>query len=89
MSCRLHALTSCCPCCTLTVRSQPLIHMQRCCLLFHSRCATGEAWQAIMLDCVKGRPCDPKTNKQGDECGSNLAYSYFVSFIFFCSFLVS
>ncbi|GFU29399.1 voltage-dependent calcium channel type A subunit alpha-1 [Nephila pilipes] len=55
-------------------------------LLF--RCATGEAWQAIMLDCVKGRPCDPKTNKQGDECGSNLAYSYFVSFIFFCSFLM-
>ncbi|KAF8773096.1 Voltage-dependent calcium channel type A like protein [Argiope bruennichi] len=55
-------------------------------LLF--RCATGEAWQAIMLDCVKGRPCDSKTNKQGDECGSNLAYSYFVSFIFFCSFLM-
>ncbi|KFM58575.1 Voltage-dependent calcium channel type A subunit alpha-1, partial [Stegodyphus mimosarum] len=56
-------------------------------LLF--RCATGEAWQAIMLDCVKGRPCDLKSNKQGDECGSNLAYTYFVSFIFFCSFLVS
>ncbi|KAG8192014.1 hypothetical protein JTE90_001744 [Oedothorax gibbosus] len=54
-------------------------------LLF--RCATGEAWQAIMLDCVKDRACDPKTNKQ-DECGSNLAYSYFVSFIFFCSFLM-
>ncbi|GIY07695.1 voltage-dependent calcium channel type A subunit alpha-1 [Caerostris extrusa] len=29
-----------------------------------------------------------KTNKQADECGSNLAYSYFVSFIFFCSFLM-
>ncbi|XP_067130024.1 voltage-dependent calcium channel type A subunit alpha-1-like isoform X9 [Centruroides vittatus] len=55
-------------------------------LLF--RCATGEAWQAIMLSCVKGRLCDERSKKPGYECGSNLAYSYFVSFIFFCSFLM-
>ncbi|XP_054715449.1 voltage-dependent calcium channel type A subunit alpha-1-like [Uloborus diversus] len=55
-------------------------------LLF--RCATGEAWQAIMLDCLKGRPCDSKSSKTGDACGSNLAYAFFVSFIFLCSFLM-
>uniref|UniRef100_T1HGE4 Voltage-dependent calcium channel type A subunit alpha-1 n=1 Tax=Rhodnius prolixus TaxID=13249 RepID=T1HGE4_RHOPR len=55
-------------------------------LLF--RCATGEAWPSIMLSCVKSRPCDPRAGKVGNECGSNLAYAYFVSFIFFCSFLM-
>ncbi|XP_076756209.1 calcium voltage-gated channel subunit cacophony isoform X21 [Xylocopa sonorina] len=54
-------------------------------LLF--RCATGEAWPSIMLSCVKGA-CDPKAGKSGEECGSNIAYAYFVSFIFFCSFLM-
>lgn len=51
------------------------------------RCATGEAWPNIMLACLKG-PCDSKSNKQGEDCGSPIAYAYFVSFIFFCSFLV-
>ncbi|KAL0121155.1 hypothetical protein PUN28_008671 [Cardiocondyla obscurior] len=55
-------------------------------LLF--RCATGEAWPNIMLSCLKGRPCDPKADKQEEGCGSNIAYAYFVSFIFFCSFLM-
>ncbi|KAL1138768.1 hypothetical protein AAG570_008830 [Ranatra chinensis] len=55
-------------------------------LLF--RCATGEAWPSIMLSCVKSRPCDAKAEKSENECGSNLAYAYFVSFIFFCSFLM-
>ncbi|XP_063223249.1 voltage-dependent calcium channel type A subunit alpha-1 [Bacillus rossius redtenbacheri] len=55
-------------------------------LLF--RCATGEAWPNIMLACVANQPCDPLSNKKGNECGSNLAYAYFVSFIFFCSFLM-
>ncbi|XP_011879617.1 PREDICTED: voltage-dependent calcium channel type A subunit alpha-1-like isoform X3 [Vollenhovia emeryi] len=56
-------------------------------LLF--RCATGEAWPNIMLSCVKGRPCDVRADKQEPEgCGSNIAYAYFVSFIFFCSFLM-
>ncbi|XP_042894573.2 voltage-dependent calcium channel type A subunit alpha-1 [Parasteatoda tepidariorum] len=53
-------------------------------LLF--RCATGESWQEIMLSCIKGSDCDPRAEKS--ECGSNLAYAYFVSFIFFCSFLM-
>ncbi|XP_049806868.1 voltage-dependent calcium channel type A subunit alpha-1-like [Schistocerca nitens] len=55
-------------------------------LLF--RCATGEAWPSIMLSCISGRPCDKLARKPGSECGSNLAYAYFVSFIFFCSFLM-
>ncbi|XP_076286431.1 calcium voltage-gated channel subunit cacophony isoform X14 [Lasioglossum baleicum] len=56
-------------------------------LLF--RCATGEAWPNIMLSCIKGRPCDVKAGKQeAGGCGSNIAYAYFVSFIFFCSFLM-
>ncbi|XP_063983728.1 voltage-dependent calcium channel type A subunit alpha-1 isoform X7 [Diachasmimorpha longicaudata] len=55
-------------------------------LLF--RCATGEAWPSIMLSCIKGRICDPKAKQDADGCGSNLAYAYFVSFIFFCSFLM-
>ncbi|XP_025161931.1 voltage-dependent calcium channel type A subunit alpha-1 isoform X17 [Harpegnathos saltator] len=57
-------------------------------LLF--RCATGEAWPNIMLSCIKGRPCDQKADKQQDpnSCGSNIAYIYFVTFIFFCSFLM-
>jgi len=56
-------------------------------LLF--RCATGEAWQAIMLACIQGKECDPRSNKKGKpDCGSVWAYAYFVSFIFFCSFLM-
>ncbi|XP_034248827.1 voltage-dependent calcium channel type A subunit alpha-1 isoform X6 [Thrips palmi] len=55
-------------------------------LLF--RCATGESWPSIMLSCIKGKICDPKAKKTGETCGSNLAYAYFVSFIFFCSFLM-
>ncbi|XP_058448215.1 voltage-dependent calcium channel type A subunit alpha-1-like isoform X3 [Malaya genurostris] len=55
-------------------------------LLF--RCATGESWPNIMLACLKGRPCDPRADKPNETCGSTLAYGYFVSFIFFCSFLM-
>ncbi|XP_049283428.1 voltage-dependent calcium channel type A subunit alpha-1-like isoform X5 [Anopheles funestus] len=55
-------------------------------LLF--RCATGESWPNIMLACLKGRPCDPRAGKTNETCGSTLAYGYFVSFIFFCSFLM-
>ncbi|XP_046803060.1 voltage-dependent calcium channel type A subunit alpha-1 [Lucilia cuprina] len=52
------------------------------------RCATGEAWPNIMLACLKGRPCDDEAEKGDETCGSTLAYAYFVSFIFFCSFLM-
>ncbi|KAK2721459.1 hypothetical protein QYM36_003671 [Artemia franciscana] len=65
-------------------------------LLLLFRCATGENWPFIMLSCIKGHPCDPRALKTDEfgaiiedkECGSNLAYAYFVSFIFFCSFLM-
>lgn len=42
-----------------------------------------------MLACL-ATDCEPASNKTGkDECGGPMAYGYFVSFIFFCSFLVS
>lgn len=54
-----------------------------------NRCATGEAWNSIMLACLPGE-CDPLTGKDGDtDCGSPISYGYFVAFIFLCSFLVS
>ncbi|XP_028033528.1 voltage-dependent calcium channel type A subunit alpha-1 isoform X3 [Bombyx mandarina] len=56
-------------------------------LLF--RCATGESWPNIMLACLKPAKCDGRAGKPPHEaCGSTLAYAYFVSFIFFCSFLM-
>ncbi|KAJ8383740.1 hypothetical protein AAFF_G00215820 [Aldrovandia affinis] len=55
-------------------------------LLFRS--ATGEAWHDIMLSCLGGSPCDPDSGNTADECGSEFAYAYFVSFIFLCSFLM-
>ncbi|KAI2530081.1 calcium voltage-gated channel subunit alpha1 D, partial [Homo sapiens] len=50
-------------------------------LLF--RCATGEAWQEIMLACLPGKLCDPESDyNPGEEytCGSNFAIVYFISF---------
>ncbi|XP_029395075.1 voltage-dependent R-type calcium channel subunit alpha-1E isoform X2 [Mus pahari] len=60
-------------------------------LLFRS--ATGEAWQEIMLSCLGEKGCEPDTTapsgqNEGERCGTDLAYVYFVSFIFFCSFLM-
>ncbi|XP_048587790.1 voltage-dependent P/Q-type calcium channel subunit alpha-1A isoform X2 [Nematostella vectensis] len=53
------------------------------------RSATGENWHVIMLACTSGAACEVRANKPADEtCGSNVAYVYFVSFIFFCSFLL-
>nr|XP_053655343.1 voltage-dependent calcium channel type A subunit alpha-1-like isoform X10 [Cherax quadricarinatus] len=59
-------------------------------LLLLFRCATGEAWQSIMLSCIKDKPCDYAAlkNDPNKTCGSNIAYVYFVSFIFLCSFLM-
>lgn len=58
------------------------------------RSATGEAWQEIMLSCLGEKGCEPDTTapsgqNESERCGTDLAYVYFVSFIFFCSFLVS
>ncbi|XP_047192518.1 voltage-dependent L-type calcium channel subunit alpha-1C isoform X3 [Scophthalmus maximus] len=59
-------------------------------LLF--RCATGEAWQEIMLACSPSRPCEKgSTNEQGsahEDCGSQFAIIYFVSFYMLCAFLI-
>uniref|UniRef100_A0A8C9KNR5 Voltage-dependent L-type calcium channel subunit alpha n=1 Tax=Panthera tigris altaica TaxID=74533 RepID=A0A8C9KNR5_PANTA len=58
-------------------------------LLF--RCATGEAWQEILLACSYGKLCDPESDyAPGEEytCGTNFAYYYFVSFYMLCAFLI-
>ncbi|XP_035684364.1 voltage-dependent calcium channel type A subunit alpha-1-like isoform X12 [Branchiostoma floridae] len=52
------------------------------------RCATGEAWQEIMLSCLPGAECDAQSEDPGPNCGSTFAYFYFTSFIFLCSFLM-
>ncbi|KAL8164380.1 UNVERIFIED_CONTAM: hypothetical protein K2H54_050112, partial [Gekko kuhli] len=57
-------------------------------LLF--RCATGEAWQEIMLASLPGKRCDPESDYEpGEEftCGSNFAIVYFISFFMLCAFL--
>ena len=67
-------------------------------ILFLFRCATGEAWPYIMLSCAGGKTCDERSHKYNETtgkmtdpdktCGSQIAYLYFVSFIFLCSFLM-
>ncbi|PIO14731.1 hypothetical protein AB205_0139250 [Aquarana catesbeiana] len=58
-------------------------------LLF--RCATGEAWQDIMLACLPGKRCDPDSDNNTEEfsCGSNFAIVYFITFYMLCAFLVN
>ncbi|XP_028339649.1 voltage-dependent L-type calcium channel subunit alpha-1S isoform X2 [Physeter macrocephalus] len=58
-------------------------------LLF--RCATGEAWQEILLACSYGQLCDPESDYgPGEErtCGTDFAYYYFISFYMLCAFLI-
>ncbi|CAM4718037.1 unnamed protein product [Leuciscus chuanchicus] len=63
-------------------------------LLFRS--ATGESWQEIMLSCLGEKECEidnsiplnNSTKGMKKECGTDFAYFYFVSFIFFSSFLM-
>ncbi|XP_025915103.1 voltage-dependent L-type calcium channel subunit alpha-1S-like, partial [Apteryx rowi] len=58
-------------------------------LLF--RCATGEAWQEILLACSYGKLCDPESDfAEGEEytCGTGFAYFYFISFYMLCAFLI-
>ena len=59
-------------------------------LLF--RCATGENWQEIMRGCLAGVECEPKksgSSHDSKKCGLDFAYTYFCSFIFLSTFLVS
>ncbi|KAK3913681.1 Voltage-dependent calcium channel type D subunit alpha-1 [Frankliniella fusca] len=56
------------------------------------RSATGEAWQDIMMDC-SARPGEVKCDVDSDSdtplnCGSDLAFPYFISFYVLCSFLI-
>ncbi|XP_019732583.1 voltage-dependent L-type calcium channel subunit alpha-1C isoform X6 [Hippocampus comes] len=59
-------------------------------LLF--RCATGEAWQEIMLACSLYRPCEKGSTNENvaiqEDCGSQFAIIYFVSFYMLCAFLI-
>ncbi|KAM4676189.1 voltage-dependent L-type calcium channel subunit alpha-1C [Discoglossus pictus] len=61
-------------------------------LLF--RCATGEAWQEIMLACLPNKQCDPDSespnhpNEEELSCGSSFAVFYFISFYMLCAFLI-
>ncbi|XP_060766229.1 calcium channel, voltage-dependent, L type, alpha 1D subunit, a [Neoarius graeffei] len=58
-------------------------------LLF--RCATGEAWQDIMLACMSGKLCDPESDyNPGEEmtCGSSFAIVYFITFYMLCALLI-
>jgi len=61
-------------------------------LLVLFRSSTGEAWQEIMLSCIKDPTveCDPRSDDAGDPrgCGTNFAYPYFISFFIVCAFLV-
>uniref|UniRef100_A0A8C7LIP0 Voltage-dependent L-type calcium channel subunit alpha n=1 Tax=Oncorhynchus kisutch TaxID=8019 RepID=A0A8C7LIP0_ONCKI len=55
------------------------------------RCATGEAWQEIMLACLPGKLCDLESDyNPGEEktCGSGFAIIYFISFYMLCAFLI-
>uniref|UniRef100_A0A8D3AUA8 Voltage-dependent L-type calcium channel subunit alpha n=1 Tax=Scophthalmus maximus TaxID=52904 RepID=A0A8D3AUA8_SCOMX len=64
---------------------------EQCCLLFNVRCATGEAWQDIMLACLPGKLCDSESDyNPGEErtCGSGFAIIYFISFYMLCAFLI-
>uniref|UniRef100_A0A4W6F9S7 Voltage-dependent L-type calcium channel subunit alpha n=1 Tax=Lates calcarifer TaxID=8187 RepID=A0A4W6F9S7_LATCA len=48
------------------------------------RCATGEAWQEVMMASMYGKKCDPKSDfLPGEEytCGSNFAIKGFYSYL--------
>ncbi|XP_059469831.1 muscle calcium channel subunit alpha-1 isoform X4 [Neocloeon triangulifer] len=57
------------------------------------RSATGEAWQDIMMDC-SSRPGEVRCDLRADDvtsyhdCGSSIAFPYFISFYVLCSFLI-
>ncbi|XP_057213026.1 calcium channel, voltage-dependent, L type, alpha 1S subunit, b [Triplophysa rosa] len=55
------------------------------------RVATGERWPKIMVACMYGKLCDPKSDYgPGEEytCGSSISVFYFLSFYMLCAFLV-
>ncbi|XP_030377282.1 voltage-dependent calcium channel type D subunit alpha-1 isoform X2 [Scaptodrosophila lebanonensis] len=54
------------------------------------RSATGEAWQEIMMSCSQQPDviCDENSDAPGEQCGSSIAYPFFISFYVLCSFLI-
>lgn len=78
--------------CELAGCSPPDMSLLTLCDVATCRSATGESWQEIMLSCLGGQKCEmdpavPAVEPEGG-CGSEFAYFYFVSFMFFSSFLV-
>ncbi|TSN76587.1 Dihydropyridine-sensitive L-type skeletal muscle calcium channel subunit alpha-1 [Bagarius yarrelli] len=62
-------------------------------ILILFRCVTGEGWPKVMLACMSGKMCDPKSDHgstPGEEytCGTNFAVFYFLSFNMLCAFLI-
>ncbi|XP_072537833.1 calcium channel, voltage-dependent, L type, alpha 1S subunit, b isoform X2 [Salminus brasiliensis] len=60
-------------------------------ILLLYRTVTGEGWQKLMLACMSGKLCDPKSDyAPGEEhsCGTNFAVFYFLSFNMLCAFLI-
>ncbi|RDD43883.1 Voltage-dependent L-type calcium channel subunit alpha-1C [Trichoplax sp. H2] len=49
------------------------------------RCSTGENWPEVMLACLPGRA---KCSTKFPDCGSYVAYPYFVIFVFLSTFLM-
>lgn len=74
-------------------RGKTAFPLTRCCFSLRcDRCATGEAWQEIMLACLPGKLCDSESDyNPGEErtCGSSFAIFYFISFYMLCAFLVT
>ncbi|TPP39753.1 Voltage-dependent L-type calcium channel subunit alpha [Fasciola gigantica] len=66
-----------------SIQSSPLY------IAFRNICATGESWQEIMLKCTAGQKCSKDSDdRETNECGSKLAYPYFISFHAISAFLV-
>lgn len=64
-------------------------------LLLLFRCSTGENWQDVMRGCLDGVECETRYKEQmryfdqSKKCGLDIAYAYFITFVFFSTFLVS
>lgn len=76
---------------SLSIFFTRLMSLSHCELVYLFRCATGEAWQEIMLACSPNRPCEKgsEVGHSSEDCGSHFAIIYFVSFYMLCAFLVS
>ncbi len=77
--------------CSLSLSFTHLMSLSHIDVVHFCRCATGEAWQEIMLACSPNRPCEKGTevSHSSEDCGSHFAIIYFVSFYMLCAFLVS